>query len=478
LIEIQYIKLSELTLKIENLFRDSFNEHYWVVAEISGHKFYANSDRHYFDLVEKIESSNVEAAKIKGKSWSEGSQSILFFEKSTGQKFQNGLQVLIKVKVEYHSIYGLSVTLMEIDPSFTLGNLEKQRRDTLARLLRDNEGIIEFDGEEYITANKKLNMNSVLQNIALVASHNSEGYIDFIHTIEQNKFGYCFHIDNYFSSVQGGDAEKELVKTLVAIYNSGKKYDAVVIIRGGGAKTDFLVFDTYNLSRAVAKFPVPVITGIGHHKDVSIVDMMAHTSTKTPTKAAEFIISHNHSFEEHVSEIQKSLIIRSQQILHGAQQRINALNNSIINNSRNLIQEERASLTDYNQDLINTTRTILFRNQNSITALSHMVISKPGLITGKKLNDLSNLVGNIRGYSQKYLSLQSGYLAHHSAMIKMMRPENILKKGFALVSVNGKIVKDATSIQKGDEISVQLSDAELKTKVISKSKKDEQGTDI
>ena len=476
--EISYIKLSELTRKIEQVIRNNFSDFYWVVAEISGHKFYANSDRHYFDLVEKIEGSNVEAAKVKGKSWVEGSANIKLFEHATGQIFENGLQVLIKVKVEYHSIFGLSVTLIDIDQSFTLGNLEKQRRQTLERLVNENPEVISFNGEEYITANKLLPLNCVIQEIALIGSHNSEGYFDFIHTLEENKFGYRFRIDNYFSAVQGGEAERELVNTLIAVYSSKKKYDCVVIIRGGGAKTDFLVFDTYSLARAVARFPVPVFTGIGHHKDVSIVDMMAHTSTKTPTKTAESIISHNHTFEEKILHLQKSVIIKTQQLLGSSYREINQLNSAIINLSRSLLSEEKDSLQIQKQNILQKSNAILTEAGNSLTKISHELSSRPRSLLSKKKSEINFIASGIRSFSTKLVSVQKSNLNHYSAMVRLMSPENILKKGFAIISVDDKITHDAEKIEEGKEIRVILSGADIRARVISKKKRNEEGTDL
>jgi exodeoxyribonuclease VII large subunit len=470
---IQHIKLSELTKEVENVIKNSIgSKYYWIIAEISGHKFYPNQDRHYFDFIEKVEGSENLLAKVSGKSWTEGSRTIKIFENETGQKFSNGLQVLVKVKVEYHSLYGFSLILHDIDQSFTLGNIEKQRRETLTRLVAENIGYVEKIGEEYITKNKKIQFNAVLQNIAIIGSPNSEGYTDFTHTINNNQFGYKFSIDIYQSSVQGTDAGNEMVKKLVAIYESKKAYDCVVIIRGGGAKTDFLAFDTYSLSRAVARFPVPVITGIGHHKDVSIVDLMVHTSTKTPTKAAEFIISHCREFEESVLTFQKAVIIKSQQMLSHAKQSINSQNIVIINKSRTFTADYKEKLNSLNQIVINKTKTILYNRQTNLVSLLNQILSKPKMISSNKISDLNNVVSNLKIFSNKYLINKKGYLGHYESVIKLMSPDNILKRGFAIVSQNGKILNNGATILKDSNITVSMVDYEINTKVITKTKKD------
>lgn len=445
---------------------------YWIVAEVSGHKFYPNQDRHYFEFIEKIVGSNEPIAKVSAVSWFQGSQHIKLFENATGQKFTNGLQVLVKVKVEFHSSFGFKLVLQDIDQSFTLGNLEKQKRETLLRLVAENPSFIQKVGDEFITLNKKLKFNLAIQNIAIIGSPNSEGYTDFTHTISANQFGYKFSIDIYQSSVQGGEAEKELINKLIAIYQSGKKYDCVVIIRGGGAKTDFVVFDTYNLSRAVAKFPIPILTGIGHHKDVSIVDLMTHTSTKTPTKAAEFIISHNRATEDLILILQKTIIIKSQQLLSNSQQKVNATNIIIINKSRTFLSHYKDNLNQFNQVIVNRTKTILYNKQTNLVGLLNQLLSRPKIITANKNADLTNLISNLKIFSNKYLMNKRGYLGHYESVIKLMSPDNILKKGFAIISQNSKILKDAENIHPGNELIIKMESYEINTKVISKTKND------
>ncbi|MEO6305781.1 MAG: exodeoxyribonuclease VII large subunit, partial [Bacteroidia bacterium] len=400
------------------------------------------------------------------------------FESVTAQQFTNGIQVLAQVRVEFHSIHGFSLILVDIDPSFTLGNLEKQRRETLLKLVELNPSFISKVGEEFVTRNKQLTLKSVIQKIALIASPNSEGYNDFIHTMKNNQFGYKFHIDEYRSSVQGALAEAELVNTLIKIYNAQIDYDCIVIVRGGGAKTDFLVFDTYKVAQAVAKFPIPVITGLGHHKDVSIADLMAHTVTKTPTKSAEFIISQNRVFEDALIQLQKRVIIRSQQMLNNASQNVNAANIIIINTSRTLLAHYKDQLTSFNQVVINKTKTILYNRQTNLVALLNQILSRPKIVTSNKRADLNNIIGNLKSFSGKYLVNSRGYLNHYNSIVKLMSPKNILKKGFAIISQNDKILKDASAIEAGATLKITMSDFDLNTKVISKTKNDGRETDI
>jgi exodeoxyribonuclease VII large subunit len=475
--ELQHIKLSELIQKVEDTLRNTFgNEQYWIVAEISGHKFYANNDRHYFEFIEKSATSNDPVTKIRGVSWVSGSQRIKVFEKETGQLFTNGIQVLVKVKIEFHKVYGMQLVMLDIDPSFTLGNLELQRRETLQKLITNHADIVTKIGDEYVTRNKKITLHRVIQKIALIGSPNSEGYIDFTHTIASNLFQYKFEIDIYQSTVQGGDAEVELIERLFAIHKNEKQYDCVVIIRGGGAKSDFLVFDKFRLSLAVAKFSVPVITGIGHHNDVSIVDMMAHTNTKTPTKAAEFIISHNRQFEEDILALQKSAVIKSQQLLSKHIQAINATNTIIINQSRLYIGLHKDALTGIQQIVTNKTKGLLYHLQTDLVNLLNQILSQPKITTANRQNELNNQINNIKIFSHKYLVNQKGYVGHFVSLINMMRPENILKKGFAIISTKGSIISNSDDIQTGDDITITMEKHIISTTV--NYKKDNDGTNL
>ena len=379
---------------------------------------------------------------------------------------------MVKVSVEFHSSFGFQLILKDIDQSFTLGNLEKQRRLTLERLVNENPAFVQRVGDEYHTKNKSILFSKVIQTIAIIGSPNSDGYVDFTHTINSSQYNYKFAIDIYQSSVQGAEAEKELINKLVAIHQSGRKYDCVVIIRGGGARADFVVFDSYNLARAVAKFPIPIITGIGHHKDISIVDLLVKASTKTPTKAAEFILAHNRSFEESVIQSQKFIVIRAQQLLGNAQQKLNFTNVSVMNQSSVFLNLLKDKLSNYNQSIVNQSKTILYKRQTNLVSLLNQLLSKPQIVTANKKNNLQNITNNLHSFTAKFLSNQKGYLSHFESLIKIMSPQNILKKGFAIVSNKQKILKNANSIEVGNELTITMETFHIQTKVLSKTPND------
>lgn len=472
--EHSYIRLSELSGKVEDAIRRQFStESFWVVAEISGHKFYAGQSRHYFEFVEKAEGQHDPIAKFRAVAWVAGSESIRQFEEATRQQFSNGIQVLSRVKVEFHQVHGLTLVLQEVDQFYTLGNLERQRLEILHRLVQDNPGMVTKSGDEYVTRNKQLVLADVIQHLAIIGSPNSEGYVDFMHTLDSNRFGYTFRRDIYQSSVQGSFAEEELVKTMVRVYDSGIKYDAIIIIRGGGAKTDFLVFDTYRLARAVARFPIPVITGIGHHKDVSITDMMAHTSTKTPTKAAEFIISHNRAFEDEVTLLQKSIVIRTQRMLSAAQQDVKARQYSVIQSAREILKQRARILERTREDLSVHVRELIRHQHTELQVQLRKMSTQPLLITAGGLAELRRMREQLQNAIRWNLSRQQEALARHENMVKLMHPDNVLKKGFAILSSGGKILNNDEEIISGSSLDILTEHYKTETTVINKIKRED-----
>lgn len=465
-----YIRLSELNDKIHQTITDRFaGQTFWVVADITNHSYKADKKIHYFELVEKGTTTSSITAKILGKAWGAGSMHLSDFEKNTGQTFTNNINVLVLVSVDYHPLYGLSVNVLDIDTNFTLGILEQKRNATLKRLVDENDFIWK-EADQYSTLNNRLNLPVVIQKVAVISSSNSAGNEDFRHTLEHNDFGYKFEIDDYYTIVQGDNNAKLFLNKLIEVYQSGKKYDAVVITRGGGAQSDFLIFDNYNIGRAAAKFPIPIITGIGHQKNVSITDLMAHTNTKTPTKAAEFIIAHNRSFEQGILSLQKNIVIKSQQLFLSHYQSLQSMKIGISNHARELITAHKDSLNSLNQNTINHTRAVLFEHHRSMFSISSQIINRPQNVLYNKKNDIGHMANNLKIFTNQYLRNQSGYLGHYSSSIKMMAPENILKKGYAIVKVNNKITSNTDAIKAGQDIEVIMADGVLETTVKQKRK--------
>ena len=269
--------LKELCDWIQEIVENDLPNRYWVCAEIASMSVRGHC---YMELVEKAE-NGILAAKVRATCWSNVYHLLsAYFQQETGQVLHIGLQVMLEVSVEFHAVYGLSLNVWNIDPTYTLGDLAKQRQATIQQLTED--GVMDLQ--------KALQIPSLPRRVAVISSADAAGYGDFCDQLKHNRFGFKFHVQLYPAVVQGDTAARSVVQALNSIAALEEEWDVVVIIRGGGASTDMSCFDDYNLASHCAQFPLPIIAGIGHTRDVSVVDMVVHTSVKTPTAAAEWLI--------------------------------------------------------------------------------------------------------------------------------------------------------------------------------------------
>ncbi len=398
--------LSELAGIIDDLVKDMFyNQVYWIVAETADVKKYPDRGYCFVTLVEKEGPET--KAKMEGVIWSKHYPALNNFEASTGIRFDKNIRVLLKVGVDFSPVYGLKLQIMDIDPSYTAGEIDRQKQQILDRLVKENPGIVSLVDGTYITQNARLARPLVFQKIALITAPDSDGRRDFLHETGSNPYHYVFHCDEYLTRIQGESAEDEIIDCLNRIKTSRRKYDAVIIVRGGGSQLDFGPFDTYPLGLTIAGSPIPVITGIGHERNVSITDLMSHLQVKTPTKAASFLVDHNHKFEE------------------------------------------------------------------DIEGMLEYICNLSGKITDGENKALLQLRQRLSSSLKLYLSAKKNELDRLSITLRHLDPENILKRGYALVMKNDNIIIKPESIDSGDEVVVRLQNTFFRTLVQSKTEKNE-----
>lgn len=463
------IRLSELSAKVRSVLDGTFRYlTFWVIADVTNHQYKEQKNYHGFELVEKDPNSDGMLAKFVSKAWGKGAVQIQHFELITGQRFTNNIQVLAQVSVVYHPLYGLSLDLLDLDTNYTVGRIFEQRALTLEKLVAEND-FIQKIGDNYLTRNKQLKLTAVIQRIAIISSLTSAGMEDFKHCLHSNPQGYKFEVDEYLTVVQGESNAHQLVDRLIAVYKSGKLYDAVIMIRGGGAQTDFLIFDNYKISQAVAKFPIPIITGIGHQKNETITDLMAHTATKTPTQAAEFIIAHNRRFEDGLIHMQQKILIRSQQLLASQNQGLSALNAILVNKTRTILKDQDYFLISLRQHLKENTLRQFYGYENRVQLISGDIREKARFLMGHREGELKNITQEIKTWTEVYLKTRKTALNNHQSIIRIMSPANILKKGFAIVKVNQKIICSADGIPIGSTISILLGAADIAATVQQKT---------
>ncbi|MES2654994.1 MAG: exodeoxyribonuclease VII large subunit [Bacteroidota bacterium] len=372
----QAINLSQLLYKIDETLQMQFGyQTFWIKAEITDVKKYESKRWCFLKLIEKKDEQI--NAEIKATAWSQGYAFIEQFERLTQQHFGNGLQIICKVKIKYSIKYGLSLDLLEIDNSFALGQIELQKQATLKRLVDESNGqIIKDTDDNYITPNKRLKIPIVMQRVALITAHNSDGQRDFKNELLNNTYGYAFQVDEYLCQIQGDNAHENIIKQFEQIFASNIPYDCVAMVRGGGSETDFKPFEQYELARLVAFYHIPVFTGIGHDRNTSIVDLMAN-QLKTPTKVAAYLVEHNFIFEN-------NLLYQYNQIEQNIHLKIDRAKQNIVNLKR---------------------------------------------------------------------------------LLQTLDPENVLKKGYALVKLNNKIVSNPSQLKVGDEVETVIKNTKIKSTV-------------
>ena len=323
--------LKELCDWIEEVVENDLPERYWVRAEIASMSVRGHC---YMELVEKGE-NGILSAKVRATCWNNVYALLsAYFAQEAGESLHVGLQVLLEVSVEFHAVYGLSFNIWNIDPTYTLGDLAKQRQATLQQLTED--GVMELQ--------KGLELPSLVRRIAVISSADAAGYGDFCDQLKNNRFGFSFHTQLYPAVMQGDNSAHSIIEALHSIAEQEEEWDVVVIIRGGGANTDLRCFDDYNLASHCAQFPLPIIAGIGHTRDISIVDMVVKISVKTPTAAAEWLI------ERVAEQVEKvgGLVLRLQRAAMGA------------------VNKEKNRLSLYQQRLKSAIRGAVLREQGKL----------------------------------------------------------------------------------------------------------------
>ena len=463
------LRLSELTAQIEGVVNRSFPESFWVLADVTNHRYYPQKFRHFFDLVEKGDRGDQILAKVASVAWRHGHDRIHHFESETGQRFTNGINVLVRVKVEFNSLHGLKLILEDISPEYTFGKLKQQKEQILRQLETTCSDFIQKVGDEYVTRNSRMVLPPVIQRIAVVGSANSAGLEDFRHTLVANEFGYAFKIDEYLGRVQGPGGAKELCNRLLDVFNSQKPYDAVVILRGGGSQTDFLMFDQFIVGRIVAKFPIPIITGLGHQKDETIADLMAHLSTKTPTKAAEFIIARNRSFLEQITTFQHRICICAERLLRMQDRTLTEFNSRVVNTARTTLTKQKDEIGRCNRLIVQKTTSLLHKYQNEVQAAIHQATSKPMSLVAVKRSELTSASERLNTGCRLFLKTRRNYVGHFVSVINLARPEVIMKRGFAILMQGDQIVVDHSTINVGSRIKIVSATSQLAAKIESKT---------
>lgn len=355
--------LSELCVEIQEVVENDLLERYWVRAEIASLSARGHC---YMELVEKAE-NNTLAAKVRATCWN-NVYSLLsaYFIQETGQALRVGMQVLVEVSVDFHPVYGLSLNIWNIDPTYTQGDLAKQRQATIRRLTED--GVMELQ--------QSLEIPTLVRKVAVISAADAAGYGDFCDQLKNNRFGFRFELSLFAATMQGDHAPRSIIQALGKIASEEEKWDIVVIIRGGGATTDLGCFDDYELASHCAQFPLPILSGIGHTRDMSIVDIVTHTSVKTPTAAAEWLIERVAEQVERVNQLEVRLQRATQYAVVQENNKLQAYLQRMSYSAQRLIMQEQNKLQMWGKTIELHSPERIFKMGYSLTTLNGKPVMK------------------------------------------------------------------------------------------------------
>lgn len=407
--------LSELGKCIKMTLKTAFAEPVWVRAEIS--EMHENVSGHcYLDLIEKADDTDVLVAKQKATIWAFTYRMLKpYFESETGATLRAGMKVLLLCEVEFHEVYGVSLNVRDIDPAFTVGEMAVRRAEIIRRLTDD--GIVDM--------NKQQPLAPVPQRVAVISSATAAGYGDFCDQLRNNVFGYTFYTKLFPATMQGAQTEQSVVAALDKICDFIDNFDIVVIIRGGGATSDLVAFDNYNLALHCAQFPLPIISGIGHQRDESVVDLVAHTRVKTPTAAAEFLVARINDFEKNIDEMAQNVAFSAREVVHDE----------------------------------------LLRLQQRIARLG--VVQR---VCVRHDAALQYLTMRLRNAAKMAISSEEKRMALVEKSIEYADPATLLQRGFTLTTKHGKIVKSVCDVAPGDIVTTHLADGAFTAMVQQREK--------
>ncbi len=423
----QQITLYELNELVRQTLELGMPKTYWVQAELSEVRI--NNGHCYVEFVQKDKRGNSLVAKARGVIWRNVYTALKpYFEHATGQQFTAGIKVLVEVSVSFHELYGYSLNVMDIEPSYTLGDMARKRQEILRQL--QEEGVLEL--------NKELDMPMLPKRIAVISSPTAAGYGDFSNQLANNQGGFYFHTELFPALMQGDGVEQSILRALDNIYAREEEFDVVVIIRGGGATSDLTGFDTYPLAAAVAQFPLPIITGIGHERDDTVLDMISHTRVKTPTAAAEFLIGQMQLAADELTDLAQRLNKGAYLLLYENKELLLHLQSRIPAKAMQRVSDDRLYLQKAKHRILQGAMAHVSYQRQALPLLSHL---------------LQMAIPQVEKRRYQLMLLQQ--------KITDASPEKLLAKGYSITLSKGKVVKDAKLLKPGDEITTRLKQGEI-----------------
>lgn len=452
--------LLEFNNIIKETIENNFLDYISITAEINNISI--NRTGHcYIELIQKDEFSDKILAKTRATIWAPNYRMLApYFESVTGKQLSEGIKILFKADVNFHEVFGFSINIIDIDPNYTLGDIERQKQDTIKKL--ENDGIIYM--------NKELEIPTIIKKIAIISSSTAAGYEDFINQLNNNNQNFKFHFKLFEAYMQGNNAENSIIEAFNNIFEYSDFFDVVILIRGGGAKSDLTIFDSYNISYYITQFPIPVISGIGHERDNSIVDIVSNTALKTPTAVAEFIINNNNNFKEYLLELAQNIKYETEEIIDNENITLEKNITKYINSSEKILNNNSSYLTQLASSFKNNVIINSEKELNKLNGISIKTKYKCNSYNSSNINNLNRLTRRLSNTSNIFLVNEINKIDIIKLKVETNNPEKLLEKGYSYITKNNKIVKNIDNINIGDRIINNLKNGKIISVVSEKSK--------
>ena len=429
---IKALSLFELNSLVADVIDSTMSRSYWVQAELSEAR--ENRGHCYMELIEKNEGSNIPIARASAKCWSNVWMLIKpAFIRITGQEVRAGMKVMLQVHAQFHPQYGFSWIVDDINPEYTMGDMMRKRQEIIRQLKA--EGVFELQ--------KELHFPIFAQRIAVISSETAAGYGDFCNQLETNEYELYFHVELFSAVMQGDHVEQSIINALNQINSREDDFDCVVIIRGGGATADLSGFDTLSLAENVANFPLPIVTGIGHERDESVLDMVSFQRVKTPTAAAAYLIDH----------------------LASTLMRVENAQTQIVDSVRRALEVEKMRIQHIGIHIPVLFSVVRTKQEARLDGLSQRLLMKLKETMKQTNFHLSTLQSRILPTLQNRLSIEQHRLEILEQRARLLDPSLPLKRGYSITLCNGKTVRNAKDLKIGDTIITRLEKGEVESRV-------------
>jgi len=451
--------LIEVTTSIRKTIEERYTSVFWVKAEMNKLNHYSHSGHCYPELVEKTNGKVI--AQMKANVWKSDFDRINHnFLRVLKEPLKDGIKILFSATISFDSSHGLSLRILDIDPSFSLGELEREKQETLERLRR--EGIF--------NSNKALKLPILPQRIAIISVETSKGYSDFINVIENNQWGYKFFRLLFPSLLQGDKSIVSICNQLMRIKKIIKHFDVVAIIRGGGGDVGLSSYNNYELAKEIALFPIPVLTGIGHSTNETVAEMVSYKNAITPTELADFLIQKFHDFSVPIKKGEEIIVDRAKRILSDEKLRFQNFMKYFRSVTNSKLLRSRVEIKSQSETILRQSRFLIIGKSQLLHRTKQEIFKTVATLLSTNKKHLADLIKEIKSFPVQTLEIENGKVEAIEKNIRMLDPLNVLKRGFSITLYEGKALKSHTQVKPTDKITTLLADGQLESEVNTSGK--------